>query len=328
MSDSLSNIESVVVRIITDKPVRKTPYQVKGVFMKQYPDEPIISMINGSNREKFLYPRVQVKILNEQIYIMGLNEGVDPVLSLRDKIEILDFGNIAFNALESDIDHLKNQFQMTDKLAHYRFITPWVALNHTSGSKYRKKKNQEKIKFLNTLLAQNLIFLAKEFGIVLEEKIYTKIILPNLFPKSIDEKKWGAFNGEFKTNFYLPNFIGIGNGITRGYGTIYGMFNPDTFSFDKNEFENGKKEQAIKPISEETNVEEIDTSELEKQTKYYSKSKRRSKNKRKAYYKKSNQKQKRQSAESLQNNQFTEDENEQDESKFNSVEYHKRQHKI
>ena len=52
MNDSPSNIESVVVRILTDKPVRKTPYQVKGVFMKQYPNEPIISMINGKNREK------------------------------------------------------------------------------------------------------------------------------------------------------------------------------------------------------------------------------------------------------------------------------------
>ena len=99
MNDSLSNIESVVVRIVTDKPVRKTPYQVKGVFMKQYPNEPVISMINGKKREKYLYPRVQVKILNEQIFLIGLKEGVDPVLSLKEKIQTLDFGNISFKKL-------------------------------------------------------------------------------------------------------------------------------------------------------------------------------------------------------------------------------------
>ena len=39
MSDSYPDIKSVVVRVITNKPVRKTPYQVKGVFMRQYPNE-------------------------------------------------------------------------------------------------------------------------------------------------------------------------------------------------------------------------------------------------------------------------------------------------
>ena len=90
MSDSPSNIESVVARIITDKPVRKTPYQVKGVFIRQYPDEPVIPMLDGTYRDKFLYPRVQVKILNEQIYIIGIHEGVKPVLSLVKNFDMFD----------------------------------------------------------------------------------------------------------------------------------------------------------------------------------------------------------------------------------------------
>ena len=72
MSDKKYDIKSVVVRLVTDKPVRKTPYQVKGVIMKELPDEPIVPLINGSYRDQFLYPRVQVKILNEQIYLVGI----------------------------------------------------------------------------------------------------------------------------------------------------------------------------------------------------------------------------------------------------------------
>ena len=73
MSDSFPDIKSVAVRVITNKPVRKTPYQVKGVFMRQYPNEDIIPMLDGSFRDRYLYPRVQVKILNEQIYLIGIN---------------------------------------------------------------------------------------------------------------------------------------------------------------------------------------------------------------------------------------------------------------
>jgi hypothetical protein len=70
MSSKYPEVRTVAVRIFTDKPVRKTPYQVKGVMMNQFPDEEIVPMLDGSYRQKFLYPRVQVKILNEQIYIV------------------------------------------------------------------------------------------------------------------------------------------------------------------------------------------------------------------------------------------------------------------
>ena len=36
--------ESITARLVTDKPIRKTPYQVKGVFMKQFPDEKIVRL--------------------------------------------------------------------------------------------------------------------------------------------------------------------------------------------------------------------------------------------------------------------------------------------
>ena len=54
--------------------------------------------------------------------------------------------------------------------------------------------------------------------------IFTKINLSTLLPKKLEENNWAAFDGEFETNFILPNFIGIGNGITRGYGTLHGLF--------------------------------------------------------------------------------------------------------
>ena len=77
-----TSIKSVVLKLNTDKPVRKTPYQVKGVFIRHFKNELIVPMLNGSNRHKFLYPRVQVKILNEQIYIVGIEEGLNSVISI------------------------------------------------------------------------------------------------------------------------------------------------------------------------------------------------------------------------------------------------------
>ena len=96
--------ESISARLVSDKPIKKTPYQVKGVFMKQFSDEKIVPFLDGKLRSKYLYPRVQVKILDEQVYIVGINEGVDPVLSLVDNLEFFNFGDITVKIEKIDKD--------------------------------------------------------------------------------------------------------------------------------------------------------------------------------------------------------------------------------
>lgn len=346
MSDSPSNIESVVARIITDKPVRKTPYQVKGVFIRQYPDEPVIPMLDGTYRDKFLYPRVQVKILNEQIYIIGIHEGVKPVLSLVKNFDMFDFGNITFEIQNTDIEQDEQQFIPTDRLIRYRFITPWVALNQMTGGKYRFLTNQEKPSFLNRLLGQNIVFMAKEVGIDLNDKVFTKVKVSSLFPKPVDENKWGAFMGEFKTNFVLPNYIGVGNGITRGYGTIYGMFNPETFSFDEDKLAKEKSETPTETFTEDDDqIDSVEAHEVPKPKRRQRKPrpKKTSRWKRKSSHQHNSQARGIRTGGRFFSEEFDiEDDKPQkgnmiaddkieespDDSKFNTEKHHKRQHKF
>ena len=263
MSSKYPEIRTVAVRIFTDKPVRKTPYQVKGVMMNQFPDEEIVPMLDGSYRQKFLYPRVQVKILNEQIYIVGINEGVDSIKAIAKKMDFLDFGNITFQILDNEIEEHQNRFQPVSKLIRYRFVTPWVALNQTTGYRYRNLNNADRVNFLNRLLGQNIVFMAREMGMELEENIFTKVTLSSLFPRQVDENNWGAFDGEFRANFVLPNYLGIGNGITRGYGTLFGLFNPELFSFNEGDLQELETKATKGSNDEKTTIAESDLQEID-----------------------------------------------------------------
>ena len=349
MSDSYPDIKSVVVRVITNKPVRKTPYQVKGVFMRQYPNEDIIPMLDGTYRDRYLYPRVQVKILNEQIYLIGINEGVDSVISLNERLKSLDFGNITFDVEHTDLDSVSNQFTPSDNLVHYKFITPWVALNHMTGGKYKFLTNQEKPSYLNKLLGQNIIFLAKEVGVDLTDDILTKVKVSSLFPKPVDDNKWGAFMGAFETNFILPNYIGIGNGITRGYGTIYGASGSNALSFDENELNKSE----IEDFDDSEGVDSISASDVPnpKRKRYGSGKKRKfiHKNKKKKKYSiknqrkqnkhynasnKKNQRHRHIISEDYEIEEVSGDTKKQnnndhnDDQRFNTEEHHKKQHKF
>ena len=271
MSSKYPEVQTITVRLLTDKPVRKTPYQVKGVLMRQFPDEEIVPMLNGSYRKQFLYPRVQVKILNEQIYIVGIGDGVKPIISITSKMDLLDFGNITFQILDSEIEEHEDRFQPISKLIRYRFATPWVALNQTTGHRYRFLNNVDRVNFLNKLLGQNIVFMAREMGMELEENIFTKVTLSSLFPTPVDENNWGAFDGEFRANFLLPNYLGIGNGITRGYGTVFGLFNPEIFSFNEGDLQELKdqtdkdqtdKDDTVKGVKTESDLQEIDVNKV------------------------------------------------------------------
>ena len=346
MNEMSPDISTTIVKLSTDKPVRKTPYQVKGVFIKKHPDELVTPMLDGTYRKKFSYPRVQVKILDEQIYIIGINEGVQPVLSIPDKIKELNFGNITFTINDFEIKNLEQQFIPLGTIIKYKFLTPWAALNHSMWNKYRSTPYKKKTSFLNKLLGNNLIFLAKEMGVSMEEGVYVKVKVPNFHPKSIDDNKWKAFKGEFKTNILLPNYIGLGNGITRGYGTIKGLFSFDMISNKKELSEeetknmdvilpNDLKKQKKKVKLKKAGLGKINFYKKEKNTRNSKKNKKRYNLTKKNKVNRLNRSNASRvfsenfdvivdgnTIESEKNNDF------QDDQRFNTEKHHKKQHKF
>ena len=323
MNSTTSNINSVVVKIKTDRPVQKTPYQVKGVLMKTFPNEEIVPMLNGSYRKKYLYPRIQVKILDEEILLVGLNQGVDPILKIQEKIKDLNFGDITFEVLDKSVAEESEAFMFTSSLQKYEFVSNWVALNANTSKQFDAKNDKEKLQFLNNLIAKNIVFISQDIGFELPENIYSQIIVSSLEATKMDQNGWRAFDGKFSTNLVMPDYLGIGNGITRGFGTISNAGVHEVGLFDSNEFDKLKSEAKNSDFClEEGNfastLYESDILTINKPAPRRKKKKRISKKKRYT----SKQKNSRSKDEKKTNGQSNESVN------YNSYEYHKKQHSI
>ena len=293
--------------IVTDKPVQKTPYQVKGVFMRDFPDLDIIPMLNGKYRDRYLYPRVQVKVINEQIFIIGIGHGADSVLQLSERIKLLNFGNITFEILEKNIEENKNIFEHKDDMSTYQFLTSWAALNKNSWKTYKNMQPKEKVSFLNKLLGKNLAFISNEFKLDLPEKLSSRIKVNSIDPTSIDGK-WGGFNGKFITNFNLPSFIGLGNGITRGYGTFFNTASSQLLNID---------DLGLPHLEDKNNfVSDIDEININDFKKLKGKQRKRTNRSKRKIRNKSN------------NDNYIDNQKHNDEPNFNTESYHQKQHKI
>ena len=326
MTLTTPKIKSLTVKLKTDRPVKKTPYQVKGVLMRDFPNCEIVPMLNGSYRKKFLYPRIQVKIVDEEILLVGLHQGVDPILAIHEKIKDLNFGDITFDVLEKSIIEKEDAFVFSSFLHKYRFLSNWVALNINTSKKYDIKNDEDKLQYLNNLIAKNIVFISREMGFEFEKNIYSKINVIDINPIKLDQNGWGAFDGEFYSNIILPSYIGIGNGITRGHGTISGSQSNDIPEFDNKEFESLKLESESSHFSTDpgnfsSKLFEVDVSAIQKPIMRKNKKKKThpSKKRKKSFTKAKNARSKKEKIPK---------QNSDEPINYNSYEYHKKQHSI
>jgi len=306
--------------------------------MKQFPNEEIVPMLNGAYRKKFLYPRIQVKVLDEEIFIIGLNQGVEPIMKIKDGIKELNFGDITFNVEDCGLEENTQIFHLTSNLIKYKFISNWVALNHSTNNKYRNMKDANQLEFLNKLLGENIVFLAREVGFDFEKNIFSRINISSLQPIRVGQKGWGAFQGEFYSNLILPNYIGIGNGITRGYGTIFGEKRDESIVFNDNEFNSLKNEAIESKVSTEekrlfSSVEEIEVDKvprpvISRKRKQQSKRGRSKKLKSKSFSSNGIKSNRQENNKSSIKNKSKMKNNSQSSINYNSEEYHKKQHTI
>ena len=142
-------------------------------------------------------------------------------------------------------------------------------------------------------------------------------------PHNHEENGWRSFNGEFRTNFMLPNFIGFGNGITRGFGSIFSLNHPNNLEFQNSSKELG--EYTTEDINEDdTSISIVTINDAPVISNR--KKKKRFKSKKKGFSK--NNRPQKNRFKSKNNNVKKQEIDIDDESRFNSEEYHQKQHDL
>ena len=246
---------------------------------------------------------------------------MEPVLALIKNLDSFNFGDITVKIEEVETEQNNDPVMMADKLLRYKFITPWVALNAGTNRKYKNLVDEEKILFLNKLLGQNLLFLSRELGLNIDSEIYTKVEVQDIEPSRHDENGWRSFDAEFKTNFMLPSYIGFGNGITRGYGSIFSLNHISNLESQGSDEDYAQEE--INADDEFLSFVTINNAPVINKRK----KKKRFKGKKKRTPNNSNPSLKDMSRKKS-NNCNKKEADIDDDSRFNSEEYHKKQHKF
>ena len=174
--------------------------------------------INSNN-----YSLIQHKVINGIPMIIGVEEGVELLISLFQRIKELKFENGKYKIQKKNVNENINEVKLTDEQHKYEFVTPWVSLNENNFKQYTKLKKDNKkndiSKLLSGILIGNILIFFKTINYRASDSIFIKCDLSENNIHS-GNKSMMEFKGRFSANALLPDLIGLGNSVLNGYGSI------------------------------------------------------------------------------------------------------------
>ena len=166
------------------------------------------------------YPIVQCKQIKGTIVVIGAGQGANFLQEISGSAQDLRFGETSCIITGRDPEIRDEEFGISDEIHTYEFLTPWLALNQQNAKKfYDLKGKPDRDAFMQKILAGHLSTLAKSLDYDLPAPITCKSRV-RFRRERIHQENVMVFLGTFGTNLTIPDYLGIGQSVSQGFGTI------------------------------------------------------------------------------------------------------------
>lgn len=192
----------------------------RGSVASQYRDFTLLHN-HLEDRVVFQYPQVQFKRIRNNPTMVGILDGEKVLQQLFFQLNQIDINGTIYQIQERNIQHCTQPFGQTNELHTYEFTSPWMALNQENHRKYIQLPRPMRNQFLATILRGNLMSLSKGFDYMIPDiqSLQTYVDLKET-RCNFKNNQMLCFTGSFTTNFFIPDYLGIGKQVARGFGTV------------------------------------------------------------------------------------------------------------
>jgi hypothetical protein len=213
-----------------EHPLRFSVDELRMVLDKKLAE---FSALHRNDRAGFIhrYPVLQCKQFKGNLIVTGISQGADCLCQLTFNEEILGAGESSCRITARDPALRSEPFGIADISITYEFLTPWLALNQQHAKKfYDLKGKPQRDAFMQKLLTDQVQMLAKslDYPITAPASCEAKVRFRR---DRIGNENVMVFLGKFRTNLRIPDYLGIGRSVSKGYGTIKRITeSPDIYS--------------------------------------------------------------------------------------------------
>lgn len=172
---------------------------------------------------RYRYPLIQYKVMGGRAAVVCLDSGVEAMGQfLSDgKPRMVRIGQRMESMQVRQVYHDTARIGIMEEEQTY-VVRRYLPLNQENYEQYRRMDSLvERYALIERCLVGNILSLAKGLGVFLEQKV--KVTLKEVEKGHIYRYKkvnMMGFDLQFKTNVLLPEHIGLGKGVSLGFGEI------------------------------------------------------------------------------------------------------------
>ena len=213
------NLTTFTLTLGPEKFFRRDIPKIRGYFANKFPQYLELHHHFAAKKYVYGYPFIQYKVIDYTPTIIGINDGVEVLKKIQDKVNEIQIDGSIIPIREKTMTQKEEEFGLSNDLHFYQFVIPWLGLNQKNYRLYQTADAEGKFQLLNRVLTGNLLSMSKSLGYTVTYKIIvsadTRLKLAKL--KGIN---MSGFVGFFAANFKIPDFLGIGKSVSRGFGTV------------------------------------------------------------------------------------------------------------
>jgi hypothetical protein len=216
----IMTIPTIKLVLETEKPLGfENSTGLRGFIGRLCPEDILIHS-HGDGDLLYSYPRVQYKVTDSEVSILGLAEGVGVVKGIP-RFEDITLGHEDVKIFDIRLSERESILGVSGTQRDYCFLTPWLALNEKNYEKYQRLGSWAARKeLLEKILIGNIISMSKSLGYTVPAPIKANIHNLKEVKTSLKGTPMLGFLGTFSVNFEIPDYWGIGKSVSRGFGTV------------------------------------------------------------------------------------------------------------
>jgi len=214
-------LKTLILTMESDKLIRGDATKLRGFFATKFNEYVLLHQHLKNHKFLYKYPYIQYKMIKNVPIILGVREGTDVLEEIYDKYHHINLNGHIYEILEKSINLKEEEFILSDKLLNYSFLTPWLALNEENYERYQRCEIWGKKKeLLKKILIGNIISMSKGLGYTVPAPIKANIVKFKEVPTSLKRNPMLGFLGSFSVKFEIPDYLGLGKSVSRGFGTV------------------------------------------------------------------------------------------------------------
>ncbi|MDI6811654.1 MAG: CRISPR-associated endonuclease Cas6 [archaeon] len=214
------HLKTLKLTLKSDRPVEEDAAKLRGFFATRFTEYALLHQHIGVDKLLYTYPRIQYKILEGEAIVLGIEEGAEVLKEIYDKYDEIKLGESTYTIVERGILIKEEEFGISSELLSYEFITPWIALSQQNYKRYVESKRDDRRELLRRTLIGNILSASKGLEYVVLDDI--KLAIGRLRRRKCELKgtSFIGFLGGFMVNFQIPDYMGLGKSVSRGFGTV------------------------------------------------------------------------------------------------------------